>query len=622
MARSLGLPAPERLVAQHHEQVSFARMTGLWDPPETRSSRRQAPTLLPWGDSVLFTGWFDNRAEVAEQLGIDGQDPAAVYGHAVARWGDEADRRIIGAYCAVVDRPAVGEVRLARSALSAPPLHFHSSDHGIAAASVPRALFALGLPAELNEERLAMRLHGVCHDAPGGWYKGIEALPLGIVASLSRHGERRSRPYDPTALPELRLQRDDDYVEAAEELLGEGIARTIAGFSRPGTLLSGGLDSTLVASHLLDQLPTGQRLPSFTWVPEPAAKREDGPHHFADEKPRVEAFAALNPRIEPHFLDLTGRSFDDGMDSLFLLGGTTTAAIGLLYPYDASFAAARSTGCDLMVGAGFGNETFSGEGRQAYTAFLKSGKLRELWRALAARPGDKRPVWRRFLALSLLRTLPYGLWCAVTRMQGALPPSPHLLAGALNPNWPGKARLEAEARRADPAFARPFYRSRSEEVEALHRQMDGDGFDLMQAFQQRHQIAYRDVTRYRPFVEFCWRLPVDQLMRGGESRYLARRMGRGRLPEEVRTETRYGLQHGDWHLRLGRRRDALLAELRCLDQDPKIRRLVDTPRLIRLLEQFPQDASMSREEAMQYQVALPNGIAAARLIRYVSGTNA
>jgi len=179
MARSLGLPAPERLVAQHHEQVSFARMTGLWDPPETRSSRRQAPTLLPWGDSVLFTGWFDNRAEVAEQLGIDAQDPAAVYGHAVARWGDEADRRIIGAYCAVVDRPAVGEVRLARSALSAPPLHFHSSDHGIAAASVPRALFALGLPAELNEERLAMRLHGVCHDAPGGWYKGIEALPLG-----------------------------------------------------------------------------------------------------------------------------------------------------------------------------------------------------------------------------------------------------------------------------------------------------------------------------------------------------------------------------------------------------------------------------------------------------------
>ena len=98
-------------------------------------------------------------------------------------------------------------------------------------------------------------------------------------------------------------------------------------------------------------------------------------------------------------------------------------------------------------------------------------------------------------------------------------------------------------------------------------------------------------------------------------------MGRGRVPEEIRTERRYGLQHGDWHLRIGRQRAALLAELHLLQQDPQVSRLVDIPRLIELLEQFPDSDQVERDVMLQYQIALPNGIAAARLIRYMNGSN-
>ena len=152
-------------------------------------------------------------------------------------------------------------------------------------------------------------------------------------------------------------------------------------------------------------------------------------------------------------------------------------------------------------------------------------------------------------------------------------------------------------------------------------EMDADGSDMMQALQQRHCIAYRDVTRYRPFIEFCWRLPVNQLMRDGERRFLARRMGLGRLPEEIRTETRYGLQLGDWHLRLSRQCQDLLSELRMLEQDAKVCRLVDVSRLIRMLERFPDIDCFDRDLMLQYQLALPNGVAAARLIRFLDGSN-
>lgn len=621
MAASLGLPAPDQLVWSQIGNCTYARVTGVWEPVQRRGAHPPAQVALPSGDLVLFTGWFDNRREIAARLGIEDRNAAWVYGHAVERWGDEADLRLIGEYCAVIDRPRTGEVRLVRSPLCAPPLHYHRSALGIAAASVPRALIGLGLPAELNEERLAMQLHAAAYDAEGGWYKDIEALQPGVIVTASRDGERRCKPYDPASLPELRLARDEDYVEAAEELLGEGISRTIAGFRRPATLLTGGLDSTIVASHLLDQLPAGRTLPSFTWTSEPGADLTDSATHFVDEKSRVEAFAAMHPRIEPHFLDNAGRGFDDGWNELFMLGGVTTTAIGLLYPYGSAFAAARQNGCDLVIGAGFGNETFSSEGRRGYFEFPRRGKFRQMWRALAARNGDDRPVWRRFVTLVLLRSLPVPVWRAVSRWRGVDVASVHAVAGALHPDWPGRKALEAAVRRADPAMDRPFHRSRREEVASMAAEMDADGRDVMQAFQQRHRIAYRDVTTYRPFLEFCWRLPVEQLMRDGESRFLARRMGKGRLPEAIRTETRYGLQLGDWHQRMARQRLALLSELKSLEHDPQVCRLVDLRRLMRMLEDFPETGNVPRNLALQYQITVPNGIAAARLIQHVNGRN-
>lgn len=310
------------------------------------------------------------------------------------------------------------------------------------------------------------------------------------------------------------------------------------------------------------------------------------------------------------------------MADLFLLSGISPASIGLFYPYQGGFSAARDRGCDLLIGAGFGNATFSAEGRRGYVEFLKQGRFRQLWRALAARPGDDRATWRRLVSLSLLRALPLPAWRMVSRWRGAEPIDHHRTAGALNPLWPGRAALEQAAHQADPSLNRPFFRSRAEEVSAMAQQIDADGFDLMQGLEQKYRIAFRDVTRYRPFVEFCWGLPTDQLMRDGESRYLARRMGRGRIPEAIRTDPRYGLQHGDWHQRIGRRREALLAELRQLRENAQASRLIDIPRLIDLLENFPETSSDDPAIAYQYQIALPNGIAIARLIRYVSGANA
>src|SRR4051794_22987757 len=118
-------------------------------------ARAWRPPQLADGRLVLFHGYFDNAAAIAHQLDAPSQDLAAVYGLAVDRWGDEADLRIVGDYCAVMADPRRFRLRLARSPLRAPPLYYFPSDELAAAASVPRALFAAGVEPKLNEDHVA-----------------------------------------------------------------------------------------------------------------------------------------------------------------------------------------------------------------------------------------------------------------------------------------------------------------------------------------------------------------------------------------------------------------------------------------------------------------------------------
>src|ERR1051325_2992359 len=73
-------------------------------------SRNWRPATLPSGQIAGFHGYFDNAREIAAQLGSSFADLSRLYGLAVERWGDEAERRIIGEYCALVVDPRGGLV--------------------------------------------------------------------------------------------------------------------------------------------------------------------------------------------------------------------------------------------------------------------------------------------------------------------------------------------------------------------------------------------------------------------------------------------------------------------------------------------------------------------------------
>lgn len=172
IAASLGLFAgqaaasastPGRVYSQLREPRPAVRRGARWQPHVTVS-----------GATVLFNGWIDNQREIAAELGIAPGDAPALYGAAVERWGEGADAHLNGCYCAIVDRPDA--IRLSRSPWSPPPLiYFDDGEHAVVA-SVPRVLFAAGVPKSLDLAAVADGLYFSNRSSTAGWYERTQRV--------------------------------------------------------------------------------------------------------------------------------------------------------------------------------------------------------------------------------------------------------------------------------------------------------------------------------------------------------------------------------------------------------------------------------------------------------------
>ena len=147
--------------------------------------------------------------------------------------------------------------------------------------------------------------------------------------------------------------------------------------------------------------------------------------------------------------------------------------------------------------------------------------------------------------------------------------------------------------------------------------------DLQQALESIGGVPRRDPTSYRPLFEFCFGIPDEQYLHEGETRRLARRLLKGKIPDPVLNESRRGLQSADWHLRLGRDRSELVAEIDRLARDPAMDARFDLKRFRSALEAWPDVTPIGDWRATTtLWLALPRALATARFIQFVEGRNA
>jgi asparagine synthase (glutamine-hydrolysing) len=585
-------------------------------------SRTWRPSILPSGRISVFHGYFDNAADIGAELDAEPDNLARLYGLAVERWGDEAERRIIGEYCAVVADPENFGLRLTRSPLRAPPLYYSHDEHLVAVASVPRALFAAGAQRRLNQAHVADSALINFTDEEASWFEGIARVPHGSIVELRFSRRRIMRKwYDVLAIPAVQMKNDEEYIARAGELLSEGVRACLAGSRTPGATLSGGLDSPQVAVRALAALPDGQPLPTFTFHPEDGYDGRIDRGMIGDERPFVKAFAEMHPGLELNFTANEGYGHDHRWNDFFHLMGGAPSGLCNMYVMHGLFSGAATRGCDLLLLAEWGNYTFSDKGNWGYVEYLLKGRWRQLWLALARQPNAERTLFRRFLGRSIIPLLPNRLWHWLRR---TLLPNRKFMLDLMQPlsseyrdGSGAQQRLDA----SDIVYERYQPRNRRHAHKLLFQNHDSESDEIYQAFEQMYGVPQRDPMAYRPFVEFCFGLPVKMFMRDGILRWLAKQMAKGIMPEEQRANRVSGRWDADWHLRIGRRRAEFLNEIDRLAEDQRMSSMLDLPRLRGALETFPAHTETDPQEYATVEYAVPRGLLTARFVNYVEGRN-
>lgn len=590
-------------------------------------ARSWLPARTPHGGHALLLGHIDNRAELLRNLPVQVDpacDDAALYGHCHAAWGAGADQRIVGQYAAIVWFPGQQAVHVSRSPIHAPALHVWCDAERLVITTTPRAIFATGeIEQRIDEQKLADSLYLNYAEGERGWFAGVDRVPIGTCMTFTQDKVETRRWYDPANLPDVRLSRDEDYVEAANALFEEATRAALQGFSRPAVSVSGGFDSQAVAASAMQVLGPDNPLHGFTSVPEAGWDERTHPGRFGDEREHVAALAAMYPSFRSHLVDAAGLSFDHQLDAMFLLAGAPPRNGMNLHWIHEVRRQARGMGCDVVLTGALGNATFSFDGSGYLPTLLRQGHWRTLvreTRPMAGRLGISVP--RTIVSHAVMPHLPYGLYAAIMRWRHGSVPMEALAWCPMNPDYAAEMRVVERA--ADMGFDRRF-RTKTSTRDYRAAMLQGainESGDIQAAFAHLWGIPSRDPTSYRPLLEFCFGIPDDQYWRNDTRRRLARRMFAGKLPDMVLNERRRGVQAADWHLRLSRQRETLAAELDRLATDPAMAHRFDLPRLRGLLDDWPTETPIEDANAGEgLSMALTRGLTTARYIRYVEGRN-
>lgn len=571
------------------------------------------------GCPALFSGWLDNAIELASELGIPGASPARVYAESYMRWGTQADQRAIGCYAAVLGLPD-GRVRLSRSPWGGRSLFYFNDTEVLLACSIPRPLFAAGLKQELRPEAIDRLVTMELPHPEESLFQQIRIVPHGSEILVEPGREQTSRWYDPLDLAPVRFKRDADYVAAAEAKLQEAVKAAMTGAKRPGFALSGGLDSALVCAEALRHVPAGGRLPSFTFHPSTDFDGQVLPGKFGSDRPWVEEFARMHPALDPHFCDNAGTGFDDRAEQVFAASGAGYPARVLGTVHHGPMREAAAQGCDWLLGADMGNLTVSNSAIWAAPEFLRRGQWLELLRLTEGQVGNPWPVWRRIAAQGLMPNLPDSLQAAIRRAMGKSERERNRYA---NPFIRQDSRLAAW--REEEAIANNLMTTDRSGSRAAYIRANYDacslGMELVHGHEQVFGIGLRDVTAYRPLIEFCLALPTDQFVRHGETRRLARRMAKGKLPEAQRTNRLYGEHNADWFQRMSPRLGELRRAVTALRDHPQLGGVIDVEAMERAIDNWPERAPGTPEEINVLRFYLPAMLYVARFVDHTTGRN-
>jgi asparagine synthase (glutamine-hydrolysing) len=554
---------------------------------------------------------LDNREEIAAGLGLSRQQTAVMADSEVLlsawlRWREECVDHLSGAFSFAVWNQEEQHLFLARDHTGERPLFYASGTNNFAFSSMPKGLHRLPfVGAEVDEDYIARYLTLANIPIEQTIFRHMRRLPAGCSLSVRREQTKLRRHWRTDHLADLHLGSAEEYLECFREKFDRAVRVRLRTRGGTGAQLSGGLDSGAVAATAARLLADdGRELTCFTAVPRSGFSGVSSNTHFDNEGPAAAEVAALYPNVRHVLVDSSATSFLDVLDLNNNLYDHPCFGPSNEVWSNAIMARARENGITLLLNGNCGNSTFSYDGMQAFSAWFRSGDWGTLARVARQLTRAGNASARSIVRNAVWPSLPFWLRSMT---------DPHLRGfsldySILHPEIAQRLDLERIA-------FRDMNRQSPDGRTMLRTLLEyGDIADTSVAAQGGWQLDFRDPTYDREVVEFCLTAPLEEFIREGQQRSLARRAMAGRLPASTLSRKQRGSQSADWYVSLGAVRDRMAAEVERLRCSPLANRLLDLDRMQRLIEQWPSSGFERLDVNRSHHIALTRGFSVGKFL--------
>jgi asparagine synthase (glutamine-hydrolysing) len=210
---------------------------------------------------IVYNGEVYNFAEIRQEL-LDlghrfrSNSDSEVILQAWIQWGRESLQRFVGMFAFAIHDTRSDEVVLVRDRYGKKPLYYARHGGVIAFSSEIKALTAGRSDLRINQQALLewFLYRNVDALLPRTLIEGVHAVLPGQVVTLSPRGVRSDSFYSPPAqvseseYRRFESARPDAIVEEIDGILNDAVRLRLISDVPVGTLLSGGLDSSLVTA--------------------------------------------------------------------------------------------------------------------------------------------------------------------------------------------------------------------------------------------------------------------------------------------------------------------------------------------------------------------------------------
>jgi len=533
---------------------------------------------------LLFNGEIYNFRELRRELKAFGhsfrsESDTEVILAAYHQWGNEMFARLEGMWAIVLLDLRARKLLMSRDRFGIKPLFYHLRGSRLLIASEVKQLLAAGVPPVANVSAVTRFIRGSRPESPEQtFFAAIASQPAATYALVDLQQPVRELTFTPywRLAPPAGPVADAPSLEAScgtlDGLLTRLVAEHMVGPVPMGILISGGLDSSVVAAlAAAPYAERGERGMGFSMVLDRRYSRFDETAHID------QVVSAVG--VHGYTVELTPAWLKASMQRLSRTQEEPVAGVAVAGQY-LTFELAAKRGAKVVLDGQGADELFAGYPRHQIvylTDCVRRMAFGALFRELAALlrhdRGFFRAVWRAMFVPRLERISGGGKDWAIDFIRDQTDAA---TGSAKVPGRPPAAPAQGAIQ--DSALG-----------EVLRKDVLTGNLRAVLALSDRNSMAHSIEARVpyvdRRIVEVAFQLPDRYKIGEGQRKLILRKLGAGRLPKEIVTRVDrigFGAPIREWLMQ------EFKSELSALPEGPAFRDSIsiDRTRMRRFIEGF------------------------------------